>query len=165
MSNKRNSRIQQQKEEVDLKQKKNEKIRILSDIEIQLKFLESKLTFQQQTDEEELQILNEKIREYKETIKILTKQIKELKEKSNNEQFKILVQNEKDLNEEIDKLKKEKEEKEFNKKEKKKALNDCHKKFEQFENERIRLSEDIQKQTQTIGGLENLKNALEAKKN
>ena len=79
--------------ETRMKHQKEDKLRQLGELEIELKFLLSKLAYQQTYDEKELQILNEKIKEYKEKIKLLTQQLKELREKASTEIFKILVNN------------------------------------------------------------------------
>ena len=151
--------------ETRMKHQKDDKLRQLSESEIELKFLLSKLQYQQTYDEKELQVLNEKIKEYKERIKGLSNQLKELREKASTESFRILVNNENQLKDEITKLEKEKKEKENEKKRQKIKLMEFHKQFETCENERLKFCEEIQKTRSQIDGLESLKSVLEVKKN
>ena len=148
-----------------IKHLKDDKLRQLTEREIELKFLIAKLQYQTNYDEKELQLLNEKIREYKEKIKTLTIQLKELRDKASTEAFKLLVINENQLKDEISKLEKEKKEKEIEKSKQKGKLKDYSRQYDICEIERVKYCEEIQKTRGQIEGLESLKSVLEVKKN
>ncbi|EMH76843.1 hypothetical protein EHI8A_040560, partial [Entamoeba histolytica HM-1:IMSS-B] len=91
------------KSENDIKMKKAECVRIMTDYDIELKFLNAKIQYQIGTDQNELQMLNDKIREYKEQIKQLNEQINKLNDNALSPSFIQLKEDEAELHKEIEK--------------------------------------------------------------
>ncbi|EDR24359.1 hypothetical protein EDI_071010 [Entamoeba dispar SAW760] len=145
------------KSENDIKMKKNECVRIITDYDIELKFLNAKIQYQTDTDQNELQMLNDKMREYKEQIKYLNEQINKLNDNALSPSFIQLKEDESELEKEIEKLKKEKLEKELQKKENKKSVREIDRNYETVENEKFKISQEIQNTKQCVMKLENLK--------
>lgn len=84
------ARHQRSKEDGDtdqLRTKRNEYVRSITDSEVELKFLTAKLEYQKKVDAAELQQLNERIRDYKKQIKELNDQLTELTQELSSESF------------------------------------------------------------------------------
>ncbi|ELP88940.1 hypothetical protein EIN_489990 [Entamoeba invadens IP1] len=152
-----------EKTEEETKTKKNEYIRVLTDAEVEYNFLTSKMTRQTEIDKEELQLLNDRIRQYKSGIMRLKEDLSQLEIAFASESFASLKTQEATLLSEIEKLKKEKNEKEKTKLNNKKLLSKADKIYEQVETEKNKYGSDVQTVKQTVERLENLKTALEIK--
>ncbi|KAL7719001.1 Uncharacterized protein QTN25_003943 [Entamoeba marina] len=162
------SKIQKIKQDInkvenEMKNRENEFNRLMADYEVELKFLEAKVQYQTTTDQEELKTLNAKIREYKVQIKKLNEQIGILSISLASSDFQARKDVEKNLREEIEKLKKSKSDKEKKKNELKSLLKVCDKKYEDAEREKIKCGTNVAQDKQKLAALDNLKQALEKK--